>query len=95
VAAHGADARARPSDLAAKQQQIDYLLNVGDGVPVLREPHSPADNRSIGAYENFGRSLHLVARDAALLDKLIPTHGLKRPLEFIKARGLLLYKSSV
>ena len=42
VPAHRAQARARPPDVAAQQQQVDDLLDVGDRVRVLGEAHRPA-----------------------------------------------------
>ena len=36
VPAHGTRARARSPDLPAQQEKVDDLLNVGDGVHVLR-----------------------------------------------------------
>ena len=42
-------AAADPKADPAKQQEIDYLLNVSDGVSVLRQSHRPTDDRSIGS----------------------------------------------
>src|SRR5437764_15201278 len=68
VAAHRADASAGLANLSAKEKQVDDLLNVGDGVPVLRESHCPATDCALRLNHHLGSSVYLFTRDSALLD---------------------------
>jgi hypothetical protein len=95
VAAHGARARAGLAHLTAEQQEVDYLLNVGDGVLVLRKPHRPADYRAPRRDEDLRRLVHLFARDAALLDQLFPTRLAQRARELLEAVRVLVYELPV
>src|SRR3712207_8355412 len=95
VAAHGARARAGLARLTAEQQEVDYLLNVCDGVLVLREPHRPADYRALRRDEDLRGLAHLLARDAARLGQLAPTRLAERARELLEAVRALVYELPV
>src|SRR3982750_5054752 len=62
VAAYGTEARPRLSDLTSQQVQVDDLLDVRDGVHVLREPHPPTGGRPIRLREDIGGAKDLIVR---------------------------------
>src|ERR1700688_4487396 len=46
MSAHAQDARVRPSDISAQQEQVDQLADILDAVAMLRKAHRPADHRA-------------------------------------------------
>src|SRR5438105_1230039 len=72
VATHRTEARANLPDLAPKQVEIDDLLNVGDGVHMLGEAHSPTGDRALGLREHVGGPENVVVRYAARGDDPLP-----------------------
>src|SRR6185295_18484336 len=54
VTTHRTEACARFSDLATQQHQVDDLLDVRDGIAVLRESHGPAEDRPLRRNKDFG-----------------------------------------
>ena len=66
VAAHRAGARARAAEVAAQQQQVDDLLDVGDRVLVLGEAHGPAGDDPPGGRRRSRRPAHAAARATPL-----------------------------
>ena len=69
----GHSARARPADVAAQQQEVHDLLNVGDAVLVLRQPHGPAADHALALDRDLGRLADLLARQPALRRRSRPS----------------------
>src|SRR6185295_19418507 len=53
VTTHRTEACARFSDLATQQHQVDDLLDVRDGIAVLRKSHGPAEDRALRCDEDL------------------------------------------
>ena len=62
------------TDGAAQEQQVDDLLNRGDGIMALGQSHRPADDDAVGGYKQVGGFANLIARDTAVFDDFIPVH---------------------
>src|SRR5262249_44456924 len=65
VSSNRTDACAGTPDASAHQKDVDDFANVRDGISMLREPHGPARNRSLGLDEYASDGRHLLSRDAA------------------------------
>ena len=55
VTTHRTQSRAGFADLAAQQHQVDDLLNVRDGVAMLRQSHGPTEDRALGFNKDLRR----------------------------------------
>src|SRR5690349_11391895 len=72
MTSHRAEPGARLSDLPTKQMQIDDLLDVGDCIHMLGEPHSPTGDRALGLGEDVGGAENLFLRYSAGGDDPLP-----------------------
>ena len=95
VAAHRTDARTRLADVAAQEQQVDDLLDVGDGVLVLREAHRPASDHAIRVEIDRGSLAHLLAGDAALAHQVVERDRVERGEEALEAFGVIADEGAV
>src|SRR4029078_7619187 len=62
VTTHGTQSGARLSDLPAQQHQVDDLLNVRDGVAMLRQSHRPTEDRTLRIDEDLCGLFDLFSR---------------------------------
>jgi hypothetical protein len=73
--AHRARSGALPADMSAEQQKIHHLLNGGDRVLVLGQPHRPATDNAFALHRDLGRGPNLLARQTAAAKDHVPGRG--------------------
>ena len=72
VAAHRANAGARPAEIAAQEQEIRDLADRRHRMPMLRDAHRPGADRSLGIEIDLRGLLDLRASQAGLIFDLLP-----------------------
>ena len=75
MAADRTGSRAGPADVAAEQHKIHDLLDSGDGILVLGQPHRPAANDAFAPHRDPRGLLNLRARQSAGGEDVFPGRG--------------------
>ena len=95
MAAHRARSRAGPADVAAEQEEVHHLLDRGDRVLVLREPHRPARDDSLATHGDLRGLADLLPRQSATREDVVPTRRAQVLDERLEAAGVLANELAV
>ena len=92
VSANGACSGTRATDVSAQQKKVHHLLNVGDSVAVLGEPHRPATNHRARAEIDLRRFFNLLAVESTLLEENLPRSFRDEAAIFLESVRVALQK---
>src|SRR5947209_16645894 len=88
-------AGALAANVPTEQEEVDNLLNGGDGVWVLGQSHGPATNGALRAHRNFSRSANLFTGNATAKEDVVPARRPQIGDEQIEGGGVILDEFTV